>query len=253
MHSLQADLYSMIVDTPASADVPIRPAATVLALSPRGSGFDVLMVRRNRGSAFMGGAHVFPGGAVDPADYSDVARRVVAWDGSPEEHPWRAAALRELAEETGVLLCEPPREHGGREGAALYRFLLETGSRLDGGRLEYLSNWVTPVGPPRRFDTRFFVTTVSAGTALSSDRREVFDAVWVDPAAALDSAEMGRWQIEFPTRVHLELLSGFGSADEVIAHARDAEPRPIEPRLVVGEDGAWRVLLPGDTGFEAAI
>jgi hypothetical protein len=45
----------MTVDTPASADAPIRPAATVLALSPRGSGFEVLMVRRNRGSAFMGG------------------------------------------------------------------------------------------------------------------------------------------------------------------------------------------------------
>ncbi|MEX0825912.1 MAG: hypothetical protein WD184_04040 [Acidimicrobiia bacterium] len=36
----------MTVDTPASADVPIQLAATVLALSPRGSGFDVLMVRR---------------------------------------------------------------------------------------------------------------------------------------------------------------------------------------------------------------
>jgi 8-oxo-dGTP pyrophosphatase MutT (NUDIX family) len=252
MHSLQADLYSMIVDTSASADVPIRPAATVLALSPRGRGFDVLMVRRNRGSVFMGGAHVFPGGAVDPADYGDDARRVVAWDGSPEELPWRAAALRELAEEVGVLLCQPSLEHGGREGAALYRFLLEAGSMLDAGRLEYLSNWVTPVGPPRRFDTRFFVTAVSAGTALLSDRREVFDAVWVDPAAALQAADAGRWQIEFPTRMHLELLAGFDAADEVIAHAREVEPHRIEPRLAVGEDGVWRVLLPGETDFEAA-
>jgi 8-oxo-dGTP pyrophosphatase MutT (NUDIX family) len=210
------------------------------------------MVRRNRGSVFMGGAHVFPGGAVDPVDSGDDAGRVVVWDGSPEEHPWRAAALRELAEEAGVLLCEPPLEHGGREGAALYRFLLEAGSVLHAGRLEYLSNWVTPVGPPRRFDTRFFVTTVSAGTALSSDRREVFDAVWVDPAAALQAAETGRWQIELPTRVHLELLAGFEAADEVMAHARAAEPHRIEPRLVLGKDGAWRVLLPGEIDFEAA-
>lgn len=242
----------MTVETPASADVPIRPAATVLALSPRSRGFDVLMVRRNRDSAFMGGAHVFPGGALDPADSGDAARQVVAWHGAPEEHQWRAAALRELAEEAGVLLCEPPRHYDGQQGADLYRFLLETGSMLDAGRLEYLSNWVTPVGPPRRFDTRFFVTTVSAGTVATSDRREVFDAEWVDPVAALEAAAAGRWQIEFPTKVHLEVLAGFDSADEVVAHARGAKPERVEPRLVFADDGERRVVLPGEAGFEGA-
>jgi 8-oxo-dGTP pyrophosphatase MutT (NUDIX family) len=221
----------------------------VLALSARRRGFDVLMVRRNPKSAFMGGAHVFPGGAVDPADHGPDAREVVAWQGAPEEHPWRAAALRELAEEAGVLLCSQPPKYEGQEGADLYRLLRDAGAVLDAGRLEYVSNWVTPLGPPRRFDTRFFVTRVPAGTAITSDGREVFDAVWVDPSEALENSRSGSWQIELPTAVHLELLAGFGSADEVVAHARAAEPYRIEPRGAF--DGASRVLLPGEAGLEA--
>jgi 8-oxo-dGTP pyrophosphatase MutT (NUDIX family) len=212
----------------------------------------VLMVRRNRKSAFMGGAHVFPGGALEPGDDAEDARQVVAWNGPPEEYRWRAAALRELAEEAGVLLCIDPPKYEGQQGADLYRLLRTAGAVLDAGRLEYLSNWVTPVGPPRRFDTRFFVTTVDAGTAIASDRREVFDAVWVDPAAALAQADAGNWRIELPTRAHLELLTGFELADEVVAHAGAAKPYPIEPRVAIDDQGALKVLLPGEPGFEAA-
>jgi 8-oxo-dGTP pyrophosphatase MutT (NUDIX family) len=210
------------------------------------------MVRRNRDSAFMGGAHVSPGGAVDDVDRGLLASQVVAWDGTTDELPWRSAALRELAEEAGVLLCDEPPAVDGAEGEVLYRLLARHGATLDAGRLEYLSNWVTPEGPPRRFDTRFFVTVVAEGTGASSDRREVFDAEWVTPSAALTAATEGARQIEFPTRVHLEMLAGFSTADEVVEHARRAVPHRIEPRIVVGPDGAYRVLLPGDAGFEEA-
>lgn len=195
----------------------------------------------------MGGAHVFPGGAVDEVDHGDEARRVVTWAGRQGEFPWRAAALRELAEEAGVVLCSDPPPIEGHHGADLYRLLYDAGAVLDAGRLEYLSTWVTPVGPPRRFDTRFFVTTVPEGTLASSDRREVFDAEWVDPAAALAAARRGTWQIELPTRVHLELLAGFGSADDVVEHARRAEPQRVEPRMAMDQHGAMMVL-PGEPG-----
>ena len=210
------------------------------------------MVRRNRDATFMGGAHVFPGGAIDDLDRSETATRVIRWDGHPDEIPWRSAAVRELAEEAGVLLCDDPPDVTGLEGAEMYRALDASGARLDAGRLEWVSNWVTPKGPTRRFDTRFFVTIVATGTAASSDRREVFDAEWVAPAAALAAADAGAWQIEFPTRIHLELLAGFGSADEVLQSARGVTPQRIEPRLVTGPNGAWTVVLPGDPGFEGA-
>lgn len=211
------------------------------------------MVRRNRDATFMGGAHVFPGGAIDEVDRSPLAGRVVAWDGDPDELPWRSAAVRELAEEAGVLLCAEPPSVDGEEGEALYRLLERHGAVLDARRLEYLSNWVTPVGPPRRFDARFFVATVAEGTEAAPDRREVFDAEWVEPAAALASADAGEWQVELPTRLHLELLAEFATAEEVVVHARETQPYRIEPRVAIADDGALQVLLPGDLGFEEAL
>ena len=208
------------------------------------------MVRRNRDSAFMGGAHVFPGGAVDGVDRGPLASRVVAWSGAAEELPWRSAALRELAEEAGILLCDEPPVVDGAEGEVLYRLLARHGATLDADRLEYLSNWVTPEGAPRRFDTRFFVTVVAEGTEADPDRREVFDPEWVEPSAALAAANDGARYIEFPTLVHLELLAGFSAADEVMEHARQAVPYRIEPHI--GPDGVFRVPPPGDAGFEEA-
>jgi 8-oxo-dGTP pyrophosphatase MutT (NUDIX family) len=63
-----------------------RPAATVILLRRP---YEVLMVQRNPGLAFMGGYWVFPGGKVETDD------------GSPER-----AARRELAEEAAIALSE---------------------------------------------------------------------------------------------------------------------------------------------------
>src|SRR5258705_8048585 len=96
--------------------VVARPAPTVVLLRPAHP-FDVFLVRRSDSIAFMGGAHVFPGGRVDAADQiDDIA---AASDGMAaaaarmaDEPPEMAvahhvAALRELFEEAGVLLARP--------------------------------------------------------------------------------------------------------------------------------------------------
>ncbi len=64
-----------------------RQAASVILLRDAGPGLEVLLVQRNPESRFMGGAWVFPGGAV----HDD--------DGGPA-----AAGLRELGEEAGIAL-----------------------------------------------------------------------------------------------------------------------------------------------------
>src|SRR3954454_9458825 len=48
-----------------------RPAATVVVLRDSSAGPEVFMVRRHEATAFMGGAHVFPGGRVDSRDEAD--------------------------------------------------------------------------------------------------------------------------------------------------------------------------------------
>jgi 8-oxo-dGTP pyrophosphatase MutT (NUDIX family) len=66
-----------------------RPAATVVVLLGGSERLEVLLVRRNPAARFMGGAWVFPGGALDGA-----------------EDP-RAAGVREVAEEASVTLPDP--------------------------------------------------------------------------------------------------------------------------------------------------
>src|SRR5918999_1524896 len=70
--------------------VPARPAASVILLRDGGNGLEVLLVERNPEARFMGGAWVFPGGAVGEDD------------SGPE-----ACALRELEEEAGIRLPGP--------------------------------------------------------------------------------------------------------------------------------------------------
>ena len=73
----------------AGAPTPPRQAATVILLRGGADALEVLLVKRNPAQRFMGGAWVFPGGAVD----------------SDEDH--RVAAVREVAEEAGVTLPDP--------------------------------------------------------------------------------------------------------------------------------------------------
>jgi len=211
------------------------------------------MVRRVHSAAFMGDAHVFPGGALDDCDRDASAAGAVRWGGDPEELPWRAAALRELAEEAGVFLTDPPGVQAPGRGADLYRALTEKGAVFDADSLAYFSNWVTPRGAPRRFDARFYAAVVAAATTAGADRTEVTEACWVEPAEALRRAAAGEWRVEFPTRKHLEALAAHADAAAVLA----AAPGPagvvrVEPRLAFEEDGKWRVLLPGDAGYEKA-
>lgn len=65
-----------------------RQAATVIVLRGGPERLEVLLVRRNPSARFMGGAWVFPGGALDGS----------------EDH--RAAGVREVAEEAGVRLLD---------------------------------------------------------------------------------------------------------------------------------------------------
>ena len=66
-----------------------RQAATVILLRGGRERLEVLLVRRNPAARFMGGAWVFPGGAVDGG----------------EDH--RLAGIREVQEEAGVELSGP--------------------------------------------------------------------------------------------------------------------------------------------------
>ena len=143
------------------------------------------MVRRTIEARFMAGAWVFPGGAVDPADSSDAAVAVVS-SADPSQLSWRAAALRELVEETAIWLTRGGDDPalGRVDGPAVYDRAAAMGVVLDGERLKLFSHWITPAPLPVRFDTRFFLAPVGDSVEADVDGTELIDATWVEPAAA---------------------------------------------------------------------
>lgn len=188
-----------------------RAAATVIVLRGGADGLEVLLVKRNPQARFMGGAWVFPGGAVDR-------------DEGQGEGALRAAAVREVGEEAGITLASPER-------------------------LVPFSRWITPPQVKIRFDTWFFLAPLPDGAAPQVDGAEVVDARWYEPTAALRAAADGELLLVFPTIKHLEQLSVFGSADELLDYARNREIRPVEPRVIMSGEQA-RVLLPGEPGYD---
>jgi 8-oxo-dGTP pyrophosphatase MutT (NUDIX family) len=193
------------------AETVPRLAASVIVLRGGEASLEVLLVKRNPDAKFMGGAWVFPGGAVD-CDEGDGDRAL------------RAAAVREVAEEAGISL-------GSAE------------------RLVPFSRWITPPQVRIRFDTWFFLAPLPDCAEARVDGGEVVDARWYTPADALAAGRRGELLLVFPTIKHLEQLSGFASADALLSHAGNLEIKPVEPRLVLSGEQA-RIVLPGDPEHE---
>ncbi len=168
------------------------------------------MVRRTPAARFMAGVWVFPGGALDATDGDGP-------DGL------RRAAMRELSEEAGVTL-EPSAE------------------------LVVLTRWITPASNPIRFDTWFYAAAAPQGASPKVDGAEIVDFRWLAPADALSAAASGVFPLAFPTRTQLQRLSGLGSVEALLAHARASDLEPIEPREV-GSGEHMRLVLPGDPDY----
>jgi 8-oxo-dGTP pyrophosphatase MutT (NUDIX family) len=188
-----------------------RQAATVILLRGGTSGLEVLLAQRNPQAKFMGGAWVFPGGAVGPGD----------GDG---DAGLRAAAVRELAEEAGIQLDDP-------------------------AQLVAFSRWITPPESKIRYDTWFFLALAEPGTRPRIDGSEMVDAAWLTPMAALAAGRAGEILLVFPTIKHLEQLEGFASAAALLEHARTRTISPVQPR-VIGTGETARIALPGEPGYD---
>ena len=172
-----------------AAPVTPLPAATVVVIRPSSDGIEVLLTHRPATMRFAGDMHVFPGGRVDAADASgDIVGRTVI--GASEAairlggdlDPRAAAAahvaaIRELWEESGILLADTP---AARDAVDAARAKLVAGAaeftelaaaldlRLRTDLLVPLSRWVTPPGYPRRFDARFVAAVLPADAAAAS-------------------------------------------------------------------------------------
>jgi 8-oxo-dGTP pyrophosphatase MutT (NUDIX family) len=253
-----------------------RPAATVLALRDGDNGYEVLMLRRNLKSDFVGGAYVFPGGGVDSADAAVDLQRLVL--GLNDEQASRrlglergglayyVACLRELFEEAGLLIvCD---ERGGTvelvettvvkrlaahrksiNGATMsfLEMLQEEELVLDLRGLAYLAHWVTPIGPPRRYDTRFFVALAPTGQIAAHDAGETVEDHWLRPSDALLAFERHEFDMILPTIRNLQAVAHFALARDVLDYANSLKDIPrIEPRMEFRDAGVVIVMPDGE-------
>ena len=271
--------------------VPARDAATIMLVrdsaSDEGPTLEVCMLQRHLNSDFVGGAYVFPGGKVDEEDRTPAAEEACALRSDAEASAmlgvdagglafW-VAALRECFEEAGVLLAYQG-EKGIREDTlvnahdpetlhrlAALRVALNAGEvrfldacrgeglRLATDRVHYFSHWITPEPAPKRYDTRFFVAALPSGQVPIHDDHETVDTVWVRPDDALARAKAGEFDLIFPTMKNLEAISRFATSGDLLAAAAAVERVPtVLPRVVADERG-FRILLPGDPGYDEAV
>ena len=170
----------------------VRDAATVILVRDRPDlavpDLEVFVVQRSSALVFAPGATVFPGGAVDPSDGPVAAELGV--------DEFRAAAVRECMEESGI--------------------------PIDARELVEFARWITPVGAPRRYDTRFFVVRAPEGHDGVHDGSELVASAWMRPAAVLQAYARGEIDLILPTQRSLETLARFDRVDALLAELREA-------------------------------
>jgi 8-oxo-dGTP pyrophosphatase MutT (NUDIX family) len=228
--------------------VPPRFASTVVLLRPdKNASFELLLTRRPPEMRFLGGFYVFPGGTVHKEDYSarilercrglsgTDAQKILGNRHDPQVSigHW-IAAIRELFEEVGVLLCESRsgkaielrdetmkakfeihRQAIVREELDFGEFLESEGLYCDLSRMIYFFHRVTPEFYPMRFDTRFYLAPLPAHQTSLSRSEEVTHSLWIKPAEALSQVDRHDFPILPPTTSVLEDLAEIGSWHEL--------------------------------------
>jgi 8-oxo-dGTP pyrophosphatase MutT (NUDIX family) len=150
-----------------------RDAATLMLIDRSGAEPKVLLGRRHASHKFMPGKFVFPGGRIEALDrqmsavsepHPAMAEKLnerVKTPGPDYARGFPLAALREVAEETGLLLGvqrdAPPKTPG-----EIWAEFEKARVHPDLGNIFFIARAITPPRRPRRFDTRFFTADASA-------------------------------------------------------------------------------------------
>jgi len=253
---------------------PVRalPSATIVVIRDADRAPEILLVKRKAGDAY-GQSYTFPGGVVD-ADESNAHRLC---DGRTADEAnailrvshggldYYSAAIRELFEETSILLARDPsgnwpkystelqelRTKVDRAELAWSDFLQEQGLQIACDALHYFAHWETPLQLPKRWSTRFFVAVAPPGQEARHDGTEVTDSRWLPGAAALACGRDGSMKLPHPTIQTLQQLAGFDSVDTLLewarSQAREGVVR-IRPALRL-QDGETRIMMPGDPDY----
>jgi len=220
-----------------SSSVPVpRPSSTVVLVRGSATGPEVFMVKRHEHSSF-GAAYAFPGGVLESTDSnvhsfcagmsdSDADRQLQVDGGGLD---YFSAAVRELFEESGVLLGETDlsgqaldvaRTALNEHSLGWDRFIKDNNVVMQCDRLHYFSFWITPIGLPKRYSTRFFLAELPAGQSAVHCGGELTDSCWMPAAKILEASRNKTMRVHYPTRKTLERIAQFDATSKLLEWAR---------------------------------
>ena len=199
---------------------------------------------------------MFPGGAVAPEDHDpewethsartgEEAARSLDVDDHRRALASFVCALRESFEEVGFLLASGDIDglsrHDADDAARFLEVAKTRGLQLRTDLLTPAGRWVTPLGAPVRFDTRFFLVEAPVGWEPVPDPREVDRCWWIAPSRALAELGSGDLMMAPPTIEMLQRLDGHDSVEQItrslvstpVGHAGDLISVRLSPLVHV--------------------
>jgi len=220
------------------------------------------MERSNKKGAFQG-AVVFPGGVVETTDHSDNWAEFLGLRGLTRLQVLRLGAIRELFEETGILLSEPAadlsrerardlRARVQADGEDFLAVCRELGVRPDLNALTFVHHWVTPIQAPARFDTHFFLAIRQSAQGAEADGGETVRVAWLPPSRFLELFQEQEISFLPPQFYLLSTLAGspsLGAVAQLRDAVREEAVHPWQPHTLSKEMGGPAMCYPGDASY----
>ena len=246
---------------------PIKPAATIILVREANPSYEIFMLKRTSRASFASGMYVFPGGRVDGDDHlhkydgfrhgpsEDQAAQVAAL--GDEWRGYWIAAIRETFEEAGLMLAyhgddssdgtdlvsfaDPAlqdkfhayRQPLHRGDVTLLDICAQENLRLAVDQIHFYNRFVTPLGRPRRFDTRFFIAAAPETQRGQHDEKETVDSIWISPQEALARNKAQEFDLMNVTRMQLEWLTAYSNKqavlDMALGQSKFLLKRPVLP------------------------
>jgi len=222
---------------PPLTNIPVaRPSSTVVLAREGPCAPELLMMRRHEKSSF-GGAFAFPGGVIEKADRL-VADHCVGVTreqadgllGIENGLAYFSGAIRELFEESGVLLADAGESNVDLEAARSGlndgdldwgAFVIENDMRLHCAELNYFSFWITPEALPKRYSTRFFLAAMPDGQDALHCGGELTESCWITAREALAAERDGSMTMHYPTIKTLESFAEQQALEGLLKWAAD--------------------------------
>nr|WP_263326465.1 NUDIX hydrolase [Neobacillus sp. Marseille-Q6967] len=205
-----------------------KPASTVVLMDDSSR---VYLTKRPVSMKFMGGFHVFPGGAVEKTDQQVLDSTHIL---SNIQHSislsYYLTAARELFEEVGVLLVTDKDGNPfqlPKDKIRAYRQQLVNGEisfirllelenlYIDLQCLTYFGQIITPEEMPIRFDTRFFLARLPQGQIPEPDLTEIDEACWFQPDEALAACKNKQIRLAPPTIITLQTIKNYENGGDL--------------------------------------